>query len=312
MLNRFGAKALIVAVLLALSGCATVKTILHPQKPEVKVHDVKIEKISFSEAELLFDLAVKNPNNIAFTLNSIAYDVHIENKPFISGTQEEELKIAARGETLVPVPVTFVYRNLYDTVLSLRGKEDAAYELSFVFSFDVPALGSVTVPVTRKGEVPLLVLPTIKLRSLRLTYLGFSSADLMLEIAFDNPNPISVDVNRLEYQLSLNGSEWLSGHSIAPMHIAEESQGLISIPVTIDLRTAVKSLTSLLQQGYDVQYAFRGSMSLTTSIPLMGELQLPFDVKGRIDIDLTRKNDLDQVLTRGPGRVLTPECSSES
>jgi len=278
-------KALLISALLYLTACTSLKSLIGKasiKNPEVSVKEIKIEGLSFSAADLVCNLSVKNPNTVSLRLSRFEYDLLVEDVSFISGKQETGLEIEADSESLIQLPLRLIYKNLYDTLLALAEKDAADYQLNLSFSFRVPVLGNVTIPVSKSGEFPLLRLPTISLKSLHINRLGFTNADLSIDILVRNPNPLSMDMSSLQYRLQINSREWVSGQSFNPMHINEKGEGLLSIPISLNFFQIGQSIYILLEQSQDLDYQLQGNLLFTTSIPLMGEVRLPFDRSGRI------------------------------
>ena len=51
--------------------------------------------------------------------------------------------------------MTIKYEDVYRVIRSFSNRERPDYALDADFRFDVPILGAVTVPVTKRGEIPL-------------------------------------------------------------------------------------------------------------------------------------------------------------
>jgi hypothetical protein len=55
----------------------------------------------------------------------------------------------------VTLPVTLRYDDLARALRSLRREDRPSYELKADFEFDAPVVGTLVVPVTQRGRVPL-------------------------------------------------------------------------------------------------------------------------------------------------------------
>jgi LEA14-like dessication related protein len=275
---------LCIVSLLLCTSCATLSNVAKFRKPEVAVQEIRIERLSFTSADLLCNLTVKNPNPVGLRLSRFEYDLLIEGSSFIAGVQESGLQIQAEGSSPVELPLNIVYKNLYEGFRALTGRDAAEYRLKLSFSFQVPVLGDVTVPVTTEGELPLLRIPSVRVKSLKLARIGLTTADLTLIVLLENPNPLSLDLSSLEYLLTMNDAEWISGRSLTPMHVSEKDEGQISIPISLNFVQIGRSVYNLLTQDSELEYAFQGNVRFTTSMPVMGEVLFPFESRGKIGI----------------------------
>lgn len=138
---------------LSLSGCAGLGRRL--LEPEVRVIGVDVGDMALDSAELVFDFEVDNPNAVALVLNQIGYQLHINGRPFADGRRNERTQIAANGESRVQLPLVLRYADVARVIRSLGDNRRPDYELEADFQFDAPVLGAVTVPVRRRGRVPL-------------------------------------------------------------------------------------------------------------------------------------------------------------
>jgi LEA14-like dessication related protein len=147
--------AAILSAVLTLTCCASLGGYAHLVEPEVDVTDVKVLGTTLTGADLLFQFEVDNPNAVALVLQGIGYRVRLNDEPLLDGRRDEEMTIAANGRSVIELPVTLRFEDVYRIIRSFEGREKPDYALDADFRFDVPILGAVTVPVTKRGEIPL-------------------------------------------------------------------------------------------------------------------------------------------------------------
>lgn len=140
--------------LLAMTGCSALEGFGF-ERPDVSVDHVRLDDLSLSGVDLLFDLEVDNPNAYEIVLGRIDWGLEIEGHDLLTGQQREGLSIPARGRELTQVPVHLEFVDVFRALGNLRGRRQAGYELGADLWFDVPVVGSIKVPVTKRGEVPL-------------------------------------------------------------------------------------------------------------------------------------------------------------
>jgi LEA14-like dessication related protein len=166
----------------------------------------------------------------------------------------------------------------------LRVQDNSTYQINLGFSFDVPVLGVVNVPVSKSGELPLLKLPKVRLDALRVSRLSLTGAELILAVKLNNPNAFSMLIDHLQYQLDINERSWFSGDSRDSVQITEKGESIINIPVSISFLEVGRSAYQLLSGDRDLNYQFGGEIDLGTSIPLLQRVSLPFDQSGEIKV----------------------------
>ena len=155
MLRAAGPLAAALALVLTLSACSGFGLGDVVQQPEVDVTDVRVLGTTLTGADLLFEFRVDNPNAVALVLDGIGYRLRLNGEPLLDGDRDQRTRIEANGRSTIELPLTIKIEDLYRVIRSFecRGKPDYAHDE--VFRFDVPVLGTVTVPVTRRGEIPL-------------------------------------------------------------------------------------------------------------------------------------------------------------
>lgn len=138
---------------LSLSGCAGLGRRL--LEPEVRVVGVDVGDMALDSAELIFDFEVDNPNAVALVLDQIGYRLHINGRPFADGRRDQRTQIAANGESRIQLPMVLRYADVARVIRGLGNDRRPDYELEADFQFDAPVLGALTVPVRRRGNIPL-------------------------------------------------------------------------------------------------------------------------------------------------------------
>ena len=147
--------AFLLAAALSLAGCAGLGGLAQMVEPEVDVTDVKLLGTTLTGADLLFEFRVDNPNAVALVLDDIGYRLRLNGEPLLDGRRTQETRIEASGRSIVELPVSLKFEDVYRVIRSVEGRKKPEYALDADFRFDVPVLGSVTVPVTERGEIPM-------------------------------------------------------------------------------------------------------------------------------------------------------------
>lgn len=137
-----------------MTGCSAIG-MAGIEEPDVRLMGVDVGSLALDSAELLFDFEVDNPNTRALVLDGVAYRLNLEGERLLDGRRGQRLEIAARDRSRVTLPVIVRYEDLARALRSLRQEKRPSYELQADFEFDTPILGTLVVPVTQKGRVPL-------------------------------------------------------------------------------------------------------------------------------------------------------------
>ena len=147
----------LLAVMSVLSSCETVQMFI--QKPEVSVKSVTTAALSFQEITLDLDLLIENPNPVGISLSSFDYDFLVEEQGLVKGSAGEGLDIAALGSSVVTVPVTINFKELYSAVSSMSGQDESEYRIDTGFNFMLPVLGEQRIELSMRVPFPISACP---------------------------------------------------------------------------------------------------------------------------------------------------------
>ncbi len=284
----FRVKLLLFLILaLSMSSCSVLHNLIKEKvkEPEVDFVDARIAGLSFSGIDLLFDLKVKNPNKIGIKLSGFDYDLLLNGNSFLTGNQFRGIEIPSLGEEIIQLPVNLNFIDIYKTFQNLWDQGLSNYQMKFGFSFEMPVLGVIRIPVSKSGEFPLVKIPKISLQSLNIEKLNVTNADLKLKLKVSNPNAFAMILKGGNYQFKLNNQNVFSGMmSDKDIQIGEKSDGIIEVPISLDFLNVGKSVYQMLSGNRSLDYNLIGNLNLGTSLPLLEKAELPFELSGKTDL----------------------------
>jgi LEA14-like dessication related protein len=253
-------------------------------KPTVRVSNTNVTGLSFKEIDLLFDIEINNPNAVGISLTAFDYDLLLNNVSFLKGDQQQKMEIKAKDVATVQIPLTLDYKNLYDTYQNLKNADEVTYQLNTGLSFNLPILGAVRIPVSTSGEVPMLKLPPISLKSIKLKRLTLTGADFDLQVGIKNQNSWGFDINTLDYGLTINNTQWIKGQSTKKQNISAKGESVLHLPFSLSFLDLGSSVYQLVAGGKGLNYKFNGQANLSPSLEIIGDVNLPFNLSGKIDL----------------------------
>lgn len=274
------------AAALLVYSCASVNELMKStiQKPGVTFAGAKISGISFQNIDLLFDVKITNPNPVGIHLVGFDYDFSINQNSFVKGKEDKGVDIAAKGESNIRIPVSLDFTNLYNTFASFKNRDSTDYKINFGATVNLPVLGVQRIPVSKQGTFPLLKRPKIRVAAIKLNKLSFTGADLSLQVNLNNPNAFAFNLNKLNYILNINGARWLDGQTTETMQVLAKKENALTIPISLNFLQIGRSVNQLLKGNQPVAYKFKGNLNLTSAMPLLEEVTLPFDRQGEIQL----------------------------
>jgi len=276
--------AALMALVLALAGCAQLQQHAETIKPTAKLTGASLTNISFDQADLLFDLAVENRNPVALDLSGLDYDFMIEGQSMVSGVTAEAIKLKANGTSQVQLPVSLKFDDLRQLGKKLGediwNKDRLQYDLQTTFRINLPVIGDYAIPVSKQGEVPVPKMPVIKFKGVKLKEMGFTSASVLAQVEVSNPNDFILGLKQLSYDLNINQAKWGSGQIEQATSIPEKGKAIIGIPLQLDLLSMGTAALTLLKDKPDLDYHLTGDATIDTGLELLKGVNVPLDLKG--------------------------------
>ncbi|MET0122083.1 MAG: LEA type 2 family protein [Candidatus Thiodiazotropha sp. 6PLUC9] len=274
--------------LLMFQGCSTLEQaeqIITGQQPTAEVKGVKLSGLDIDGIDLIFDLQVDNPNPVKIALDRLDYDLKLSNHSFLKGEQGMGVSLAANGPSQVKLPVRMEFEQLLQQYGQLLKQDEVPYEIDLGLGLDVPLLGRIRLPVNYQGRMPIPKIPDVKVSDVDVERLTLQKADLMVELEVANPNRFAVILDKLDYQLKLNGIDVGGGVLSQSMKIDQRGKGRIKIPLSLDLMQAGRGLYGAFIGGSGLSYELGGSLDASGDTPLLGEFQIPLDKQGKVDLN---------------------------
>jgi LEA14-like dessication related protein len=280
---RAAGMACILAALFACS-CAMLQQMAALQAPTLSAEGVRMTGLSFEAADLVLNVAVSNPNPLAVPLSGFDYDLQVETHSLFKGNQASKQTIAAGGKSMIRIPVTLKFADLYEAVTAMKSKDSASYRIDCGLSFDVPVLGPIRVPASFSGRLPAVKWPSIKIQSLKVKKTGLTGADLELALSVSNPNVFSFGLQKLAYDFKVNGLSWASGTAAETGTVAAKGKQTVRIPVSVNFFQVGKTVAGLLSGNQSLDCGLTGTADVGTSIPEFGKASVPLELSERIQL----------------------------
>ncbi len=143
---------IIVALLTACANNFPIQTVA----PKVSLTDFRLLNLGLTEQNYLVRLSLKNPNPFPLPLTGMNYKIHLNDKEFASGENQQAVTIPAAGEEFLDLKVS---TNLIEMT---NGWPDWQALLKQQFNYrisggvNVMQGTQIQIPFEYQGEVPLL------------------------------------------------------------------------------------------------------------------------------------------------------------
>ena len=277
---------LFTAALFLLSSCAALRDATDVQEPDVTFTDVSIQNITFDGVTLLFNFDVTNPNRMGVSADSYSYEFFINDESFISGRQEERVEVGRESTTSVQVPVSLTFSNVYDSFRSLLRQDTFSYKMATDVTFSLPVMGSRTVPVEASGQLPLPQIPRIEFGGFEMKSMSFRGAEADVTFRVRNPNAFGIVLAGADYQLQVNGRQWLDTELREEVRVSSSGSQDVTIPIQLSASQMGSALVEMMGGRKEFDYRLTGSAKVSADLEGFVDGQtIPFDLQGVFNID---------------------------
>jgi len=272
-------KAAALAVVIVLLGtCETLPKVIND--PVVSFESVALTGISFSNVNMKARVKIQNDNAIAIPFPEINWNLFVADASFLNGVVTEGTKIAARGSSIVELPFSVSYEGLYKTVAKLLSADETPYRIDLGVRFPLPLLDSKTFNTSFNGTIPLPKLPSLSFSGIKFNSLSISKVEFVLTWQVDNKNAFALNLDKLNYGFTVNGTSWASGAAPATSLPARRTTQ-IPITVSVSATSMIQEIVAMAVQRKTVNYACGGDLSLSPQgFENFAALNLPFNYTG--------------------------------
>lgn len=129
--KRYGLPLLI--LLMLLPSCSWLKRAM---KPEISLENVIVKEVSLSAASLVLEVKVENPNLFDITLKGLDFNLYLNDSFVGKGLVGENVAIKRRETTIVPVPFSAQYQDLWEMVRLLLRDGPKDYRIQGTVTLD--------------------------------------------------------------------------------------------------------------------------------------------------------------------------------
>lgn len=273
-------------VLLLFISCNTLRDLSNIQKPSVRYSSMSIEDMSFTDVTLLFDFEVDNPNSFGVSADQYQYEFFINGTEFVTGIQSENIRIESESKSIIQVPVSLTFSEVFDTIGSAVRQDSISYRISSEVRFDIAGLSQQRVPVSAEGQLPIPRLPKIELSNFNVNELSFSGAEMVASFRVENPNSFGISFADASYNLEVNEKQWLDTTLERNIELGGSESELITIPIRLNSSQMGSVLIDMLRGEKEFPYTLTGSARISADIPGFDGFEvLPFNISGTYRLD---------------------------
>ncbi|CAN6844970.1 unnamed protein product [Brassica oleracea] len=259
-------------------------------KPTADVSAIHIPKINLERADIVVDVLVKNPNPVPIPLIDIDYLVESDGRKLVSGLIPDAGTLKAHGEETVKIPLSLIYDDINSTYNDINPGMIIPYRIKVDLIVDVPVLGRLTLPLEKRGEIPIPKKPNVDVEKIKFQKFSLEETVAILHVRLENMNDFDLGLNDLDCEV------WLCDVSIGKAEISDSikldknGSGLVNVPMTFRPKDFGSALWDMIR-GKGTGYTIKGNVDVDTPF---GAMKLPIIKEGG-ETRLKKEDDDDEV-----------------
>ncbi len=133
-------KLVLLPALVLVFGGISCQSLKLTQKPSARIASFDIESISMKDITLLFDVEISNPYPVSLKLDSVAFDVSLENKPLLKTSAAKGLEVKSRGTARTPLRLVMSYSDIAGIVKDYTKKDSLLCQVDTKITIPLPKI----------------------------------------------------------------------------------------------------------------------------------------------------------------------------
>jgi LEA14-like dessication related protein len=267
---------MVLATLLLSVGCESLDKIGTENRPTAKIVGARLAGVNTEAANLVFDVDVSNPYAFPLPLTNLDFALATQGAPFVTGTARSQGEVPAKGKKRIAVPVSTRFSELFAVAQGVKPGQVVPYVANFNFTAEAPAIGTVSLPVTHSGELPIPTSPQVELKQIRWDALSIEEARATMLIRVVNRNAFPIEINRVGYTLELGGIHILDTGIGSGAKFEANGEQTLEAPLTFSPKR-LGAVGFQMLGGRGAGYRFAGTVNASTP---QGPIDMPFEKKG--------------------------------
>jgi LEA14-like dessication related protein len=120
------------------------------KKPTTKLDSVEVKKLDTKGAQLMFGLAVENPNDFKLRVESVKYEIEIGGRKMTTESITTPTEVGPNTKSVVQLPITVQFADVFSSIGDFLRNEKTTYRIK-----GSARVGIISVPFDEKGEFKL-------------------------------------------------------------------------------------------------------------------------------------------------------------
>jgi LEA14-like dessication related protein len=252
--------------------------------PEIHIAHTQLTNLTAERADMKMTMIVDNPAPVGIKIDSLYYTISIEGNEVTKTTYPDSLIIEASDSATVSLPLTVYYDRLGSVLKALekQGRDSATYRVDAVLYSNNPMIPVKKINLDVEKELPLVKIPDIKLKGIKVENLTTAGVTLQVETFMNNENVFPIGFEDMSYRMQIEGHEWMEGQKPGKVKIPAHDSATFTVPIELTFKEMGKSLVELIRKGDDLQYSFDMQTKMVSDVQMLEDSKMSFNSSGKV------------------------------
>lgn len=259
--------------LLTTPGCETVEALLQTMpKPTAELDSLSLGNISLQDATIDIAVKVNNPYSVSIPNLSLDYNLKTQGIDFVSGKMTSNQAIPAKQSAIVNIPVKVSFASLLKLSQSVRPGQVIGYDANVKVSTNVPGVGPISLPLRKKGELPIPRIPKISVAKVDWGKLSLTNTTATIHLNVTNLNDFNFAMKQLSYNFAIGGKSVVSSKITDALQFNKDQTQTLKIPVSFRATSLGFGMLNMIRNK-KASYSMTGQLDADTPF---GDITFPF------------------------------------
>lgn len=253
-------------------------------KPKIELASIVVKSMENGTINLQMNALVENEMPISFGVDTLTYNIFLEDVLVAESTHPEGISVAANDSTTISLPVT-LYKDKINQVLQKveqnQSQDSINIEMKADLHTDIPFKDDpIELSFTKKSY--FVRQPQIIVKNVSVEKFGFDESEVEMTIQVNNPNQFAFTFRQTDYEFNVDNESIANGAIEKATNISAEDSSTFVVPFKVNLDEVGENVFNLLFKPGETNYEFSLSTQIESKSNIINNSTLQISRSGKL------------------------------